>query len=111
MILYIHPFGEHPSNNDSFYLKKVDKVTVEKDPRYYSYIPMGLIGAINNLIRNGYQVEGINLPLKKALYNFDFNEFAAKSNHKIFLIDIHWYSHLKSATEILLKKTLTVSGN
>ena len=107
-ILYLHPLGEHPNNRDSFYLKKgIRKIRVEKPATYYSFIPMGIIGAINNLRREGYDVKGINLALKKDLYGFDLESYIKKKDgFEIFLIDIHWYAHMRDAvnTAKLIKR-------
>ena len=72
-----------------------------KDPRkhpqgntYYGIMPMGIIGILNTLIKNGVSVLGVNIAIEKALDpDFDIGEFLSGINYKILLTDLHWYEH------------------
>jgi radical SAM superfamily enzyme YgiQ (UPF0313 family) len=62
---------------------------------------MGITGVINNLIKNGISVKGINIPLKKKIYgSFELVSALSNYNPKIVLIDVHWYVHIKNSLEI-----------
>jgi len=90
-VLYIHPLGKKP-NFDVF----LDEKT------YFPFIPMGVIGIVNNLKTNGSKVKGINLALKHLIYgpHFLLEKYLGSIDVNIFLIDIHWYLHIKDGLKV-----------
>lgn len=102
-VLYIHPLGQNPS----FSLKYFKKKTAAD--HFFGFIPVGAIGAINNLVKNGISVKGVNFSLKKRVNpSFDLISCLNFYKPKIVLIDMHWYVHIKNGLEIAktCKKTL-----
>ena len=95
-ILYIHPLGKNPSFASKFY-----KGQSSASDHFFSFIPMGIIGIINNLIKNNLSVKGINLPLKKAVNpSFDLEKCILFYKPKMILIDLHWYVHINDGLRI-----------
>jgi radical SAM superfamily enzyme YgiQ (UPF0313 family) len=104
-VLYIHPIGENPSFSKKYFNEKNKNNSLH----YFGFIPMGIIGIVNNLLKNGITVRGINLPLKKRVDpKFDLIRYLTSTKPKIVLIDMHWHVHLKHGIEIakLCKKHL-----
>lgn len=97
-ILYIHPLGENPS----FAKKHFNKENKNNAEHFFGFIPMGIIGVINNLIKNNIKVKGINLPLKKRVNpSFSLENCLKFYKPKIIIIDMHWYVHIKNGIEIV----------
>jgi radical SAM superfamily enzyme YgiQ (UPF0313 family) len=95
-ILYIHPLGANPS----FSLKYFNS-TKDNSEHYFGFIPMGIIAVVNNLVKNGVSVKGVNLPLKKRVNpSFDLSGYLDLVKPKIVLIDMHWYVHLKDGLRV-----------
>ena len=90
-ILYVHPAKQ------------------EVDARYdkyrscspYPFIPVGVVGLVNMLRAEGWQVEGLNLPVELLIQpTFSFkNWLSARPPAKLVLIDLHWYEHCYGAME------------
>ena len=99
-ILYVHPVGKQVYEYSRFFMFN-DYLELEdhNSPKYYSYIPMGLIGTLNAVIEKGFSVRGVNLPFKKALVGYDI-DYLKEFSHKIGVIDLHWYVHLKEGIEV-----------
>ncbi|MBD3164144.1 radical SAM protein [Candidatus Woesearchaeota archaeon] len=95
-VLYIHPLGKNPAFSRK-YFKKAGKTAAE---HCFGFIPMGIIGVINNLIKHGLKVRGISLPLKKRINpSFSLEECLKFYNPKVILIDMHWYVQIKNGLE------------
>ena len=102
-VLYIHPLGDSPKFSKKYASKE------SNEDHYFGFIPMGIIGIINNLKNNNIKVKGINLPLKKRVNpSFDLKKCLEFYKPKVILIDMHWYVHIKNGIEIAkeCKKTL-----
>ena len=96
-LLYIHPNGENPAFSQKFF----NKNTNSNAGHFFGFIPMGIIGIINNLIKNNFEVIGINLPLKRKVNpSFDLEKCIKHHKPKIVLIDMHWYVHIKDGLRI-----------
>lgn len=96
-ILYIHPLGQNPSFSKCYFSKK-NKNNAE---HFFGFIPMGIIGIVNNLLKNNISVKGINLPLKLRVNpSFHLESYLKTTNPKIVLIDAHWHVHIKNAIEL-----------
>ncbi|MFC1704873.1 cobalamin-dependent protein, partial [Nanoarchaeota archaeon] len=99
-ILYVHPFGEQVYSSENFFLSDTSiELKDHNSPKYYSYIPMGLIGTLNNVIAKGYTVRGVNLPFKKAILGTEM-DYLKEFSAKVVLIDLHWYVHMKNGLEV-----------
>ncbi|MBW2984514.1 hypothetical protein KY361_05335 [Candidatus Woesearchaeota archaeon] len=100
-ILYIHPFGKQVYDSNKFYLFDNDvELKDHNAEKYYSFIPMGLIGTLNKAIEKGYKVKGINMPLKRSMLDLGVEECLKGLDTRIVLIDLHWYVHLKSGIDV-----------
>lgn len=67
----------------------------------YSFMPVGIIGLLNILKQDGYEVYGINYGVEKSLNcNYDLTEELKNISYKVLLIDLHWYEHSFGAIEI-----------
>ncbi|MBW2981111.1 cobalamin-dependent protein [Candidatus Woesearchaeota archaeon] len=100
-ILYIHPFGKQVYDSKSYYLFDNDlELKDHNAEKYYSFIPMGLIGTLNKVRAKGYKIKGVNLPFQKSVYGFDLESYLREIDAKIVLIDLHWYVHLKNGLEV-----------
>ena len=90
-ILYLHPAKQEVD-------ARYDKFAASPA---YPFIPVGVIGFMNLLRAQGWQVEGLNLPLELTLEpTFDLKQWlGARSPAKLVLIDLHWYEHSFGATE------------
>lgn len=81
-ILIFHPFRTHNTPD-------------------FSIISIGMITTANQLIHEGYDVTGINLPLQYALGQSTDIEFYLKAyKPNIVLISFHWYEFLKGTIDI-----------
>ena len=85
-VLYIHS-TKNPTNDNC--LK-------------YAYMPMGIIGILNNLRVLNFEVYGINYAIEKTL-DPDFNilTFFKNIEYKVLLTDLHWYEHAFGAMHIV----------
>lgn len=90
-ILYLHPAKQEVD-------ARYDKFAASPP---YPFIPVGVIGFVNLLRADGWQVEGLNLPLELAREPaFDLRGWLhAKSPAKLVMIDLHWYEHCFGAIE------------
>ncbi len=96
-ILYIHPLGQNPSFSEKYF----NKENKNNAQHFFGFIPMGIIGIINNLIKNNITVKGVNLALKKRVNpSFTLKDCLNHYKPKIILIDMHWYVHIKNGIEI-----------
>ena len=69
---------------------------------FYPLIPVGVIGMVNLLRAEGWQVQGLNLPLEimlKTSFNLDA-WLAAIDPPKLVMIDLHWYEHCFGAIDV-----------
>lgn len=74
-IIYFHPPRNHDEN-------------------IFITIPVGIIGIINNLITNGYSVNGYNIPMELEIdKSFSINRVINELSPIFILIDLHWYEH------------------
>jgi len=91
-VLYIHPLGKKPNFEVDFKDKKT----------HFPFIPIGIIGIVNNLKKNGYKVKGINLALKNLIFgpHFTLEKNLESIDVDIFLIDMHWYLHIKDGLRV-----------
>ncbi|MEM7537737.1 MAG: radical SAM protein [Chloroflexota bacterium] len=67
----------------------------------YPFIPVGVIGMVNMLRKEGWSVQGINLPVELlGQPGFDFRMWLARqSRAKMVMIDLHWYEHCYGAID------------
>ena len=93
-VLYIHPLGLKPNFEVDF---------LEKDEKtFFPFIPMGVIGIINSLIKAGYKVRGVNLGLKNIILkeHFSLEGYLKSIDFKVVLVDMHWYLHIKDGLRV-----------
>lgn len=90
-ILYVHPAKQEVD-------ARYDKF---KSSSPYPFIPVGVVGLVNLLRSQGWDVQGINLPVELILQpTFDFKAWMAASNTpKLVMIDCHWYEHCFGSME------------
>lgn len=91
-VLYIHPAKQ----GVDFPYERVPATA-----QYY-IMPVGVIGLLNLLRRNGLTVRGLNEPLERLL-NLDFSLAAwlrAQPAPQLVLIDLHWYEHCYGAIDV-----------
>ena len=90
-ILYLHPAKQEVD-------ARFDKF-LPSSP--YPFIPVGVIGFVNLLRQDGWDVVGLNLPLELAFEpTFDLRGWLrAQASAKLVLIDLHWYEHCYGAIE------------
>lgn len=91
-ILYIHPAKQEVE-------ARYDKFAASSP---YPFIPVGVIGFVNLLRGQGWQVVGLNLPLELTLNpTFDLRTWLRdQAPAKLVLIDLHWYEHCFGALEV-----------
>ncbi|MCB0182817.1 MAG: cobalamin-dependent protein, partial [Caldilineaceae bacterium] len=91
-ILYIHPAKQEVE-------ARYDKFAACPP---YPFIPVGVIGFVNLLRAEGWQVAGLNLPLELALEPaFDLHAWLrTQAAAKLVLIDLHWYEHCFGALAV-----------
>lgn len=100
-ILYIHPFGKQVYDSSNFFLFDNDVELKDHNTfKYYSFIPMGLVGTLNKVREKGYKVLGINMPLKRSMFDLTVEDCVKDISAKMVLIDIHWYVHMKNALDV-----------
>ncbi len=69
---------------------------------FYPLMPVGVIGMINLLRAEGWQVQGLNLPLeimRQASFRLDA-WLAEIRPPKLVMIDLHWYEHCFGAMDV-----------
>ncbi len=68
----------------------------------YVLFPVGVIGLMNLLRREGIAVRGLNEPLERLLdLSFDLGAWLkAQAPPRLILIDLHWYEHAYGAIEV-----------
>ena len=91
-ILYVHPAKQEVD-------ARYDKF-ISCSP--YPFIPVGVVGLVNMLRDEGWQVEGLNLPVELLIEpTYDFRMWLSeRSPAKLVLIDLHWYEHCFGAMEV-----------
>ncbi len=91
-ILYVHPAKQEVD-------ARYDKY-VSCSP--YPYIPVGVVGLVNLLIADGWDVQGVNLPLELTMQpEFDFVAWLrARTPAKLVMVDLHWYEHSFGALDV-----------
>ena len=88
-VLYIHP-------------AKHDVDSGFQDLGFYFFVPVGVIGLVNLLRREGLRVRGINYPAE-LIRNRAFRLrpwLAAHKDAKLILVDLHWYMHSYGAISV-----------
>ena len=88
-VLYIHP-------------AKHDADAGFEDLGYYFFIPVGVIGLVNLLRREGLAVKGVNYPAE-LMRNRAFRLrpwLSAQRGVKLVLVDLHWYMHSYGAIRV-----------
>lgn len=90
-ILYLHPAKQEVD-------ARYDKFAASPP---YPFMPVGVIGFVNLLRAQGWQVTGLNLPLELTLDpTFDLRGWLRdQPPAKLVLIDLHWYEHCFGAME------------
>ncbi|MEM7125828.1 MAG: radical SAM protein [Chloroflexota bacterium] len=90
-ILYVHPAKQEVD-------ARFDKF---KSSSSYPFIPVGIVGLVNMLRGQGWDVEGINLPMELVLHpTFDLRAWvASRPRAKLVMIDCHWYEHSYGSME------------
>lgn len=90
-ILYLHPAKQETD-------ARFDKF-LPSSP--YPFIPVGVIGFVNLLRSDGWDVVGLNLPMELAIEpTFDLRKWLGEqSPAQLVLIDLHWYEHCYGAIE------------
>ncbi|HRW04420.1 MAG TPA: radical SAM protein [Caldilineaceae bacterium] len=91
-ILYLHPAKQEAN-------ARFDKYKASSP---YPFIPVGVIGLLNLLRSEGWQVEGFNLSMTLTMYS-GFNLLrwlASKPRPKLVMIDLHWYEHAFGALDV-----------
>ena len=78
---------------DVLYIHSI-KNPLKEVKQKYNYMPVGIIGILNDLKNRGIQVIGINYGIEKEV-NPDFNidELLKSIEYKVLLTDLHWYEH------------------
>lgn len=66
---------------------------MNRDDATYAIIPMGAVALVNLLVREGWEVRGINLGLERSLDpQFDLQTSGVIAFHPdLLLVDLHWY--------------------
>lgn len=78
---------------DILYIHSSQNPEGEDDTRF-AYIPMGLIGILNNLREKGYSVIGINYSIERTLNpNYNVGDSLKDIEYRVLLTDLHWYMH------------------
>ncbi|MBI3957788.1 MAG: radical SAM protein [Chloroflexi bacterium] len=83
----------------------------EADARYdkykscapYPFIPVGVVGLVNLLRSQGWQVAGLNLPMELTMQpDFSFRGWLAGQPQppRLVMIDLHWYEHCFGALDV-----------
>ena len=88
-VLYIHP-------------AKHDVDSGFQDLGFYFFVPVGVVGLVNLLRREGLVVKGINYPAE-LIRNRAFRLrpwLAAHKDVKLILVDLHWYMHSYGAISV-----------
>lgn len=81
-ILYIHA-SQHPEGEDD---------------KRFAYVPMGLIGILNNLRDKGYSVIGINYSIERTVNpDYHIEDSLNEIEYRVLLTDLHWYVHAYGA--------------
>ena len=100
-ILYIHPAKQEVE-------ARYDKF---RSCPPYPFIPVGVVGFVNMLRAEGYQVRGLNLPVELLQRpTFSLRQWLKSQRilPKLVLIDLHWYEHAFGAMAVAqaVKETL-----
>jgi len=100
-ILYIHPAKQEVE-------ARYDKY---RSCPPYPFIPVGIVGLVNLLRAEGYDVQGLNLPVELVLRpTFNLRQWlhTRRTPPKLVMIDLHWYEHSFGALEVArsVKETL-----
>jgi len=90
-ILYVHPAKQEAD-------ARFDKY-IPCSP--YPFIPVGVVGLVNMLRREGWDVAGLNLPMELTMRpDLSFRRWLAdQPPAKMALIDLHWYEHCFGAID------------
>ena len=101
-ILYIHPAKQEVE-------ARFDKF---RSCPPYPFIPVGVVGLVNLLRAEGYDVQGLNLPVGQVLRpTFNLRQWlrTRRNPPKLVLIDLHWYEHSFGALAVAqaVKEALT----
>lgn len=103
-VLYIHPAKQEVDARFGQY----------RASPYYPIIPTGVVGMVNLLRREGWSVQGLNLPLEIMLdTKFSLDAWLrACGTPKLVMIDLHWYEHCFGAIDVArhVKKILPNTG-
>ncbi len=91
-VLYIHPAKQEAQAEFGKF----------RASPFYPLMPVGVIGMVNLLRTEGWEVQGLNLPLEIMLRtSFDLDEWlAAIDPPKLVMIDLHWYEHCFGAIDV-----------
>jgi radical SAM superfamily enzyme YgiQ (UPF0313 family) len=64
-------------------------------------MPLASVALMNLLIKNGFEVEGLNYGLERSLDNrFDFSEWLRNRDFKAVAIDLHYHGHSYNALKL-----------
>ena len=91
-ILYLHPAKQEA---DARYDKYVSSSS-------YPFIPVGVVGLVNLLRSQGWQVQGLNLPMELTMQpGFSLRDWLAEQPQpaRLVMIDLHWYEHCFGALD------------
>lgn len=91
-VLYIHPAKQEVRAEFGKY----------RASPFYPLIPVGVIGMVNLLRDEGWDVQGLNLPLEIMLdTGFSLDAWLAEIDPpSLVMIDVHWYEHCFGAMEV-----------
>ncbi len=92
-ILYIHPAKQEATARYDQY----------RASPYYPLIPVGVVGMANLLRQEGWDLQGLNLPLELMLNTrFDLDAWLAAIDvpPRLVMIDLHWYEHSYGAIDV-----------
>ncbi|MEJ2693126.1 MAG: cobalamin-dependent protein [Candidatus Thiodiazotropha sp.] len=68
---------------------------------HYCFIPVGVVGLMNELKAEGFEVLGMNEPMEMALdRSFDLARFIQTHPARAYALDIHWHEHLYGALAV-----------
>ena len=78
------------------------KNPVGEDYLHFAYMPVGIIGILNDLRAKGIDVLGMNYAIEKTEDpNFDLDQFLADTEYRVLLTDLHWYEHAFGAMYVV----------
>lgn len=92
-ILYIHPAKQEVE-------ARYDKY---RSCPPYPFIPVGVIGLINLLRTEGWDIQGLNLPIELNLRpTFELRQWlrAQTPTPRLVMVDLHWYEHCFGAIAV-----------